>query len=246
MYGKVDAVARDNLTARVYENLRNALMEGRFGPGHRFKIRELAAAMDVSETPVREAVMQLVREKGLEMRASRSITVAELTYGQYTELREIRLHLEGMAGAAATSRISNRTIRELHRIHHRLVDAENAGRWSEAVSANWHFHHTIYQAAEKTELLAIIEGIWLRNGPLVNYQYPHARPTYEGEHQHLHVLRGLEARDPETVRKALQDDLLEGGANLVKLLAGIEAGTVARPDVESYQDENGQRPASRK
>lgn len=57
----VGPVARDSLTGLVYNNLRQALMEGRFWPGHRFKIRELAAAMNVSETPIREALMQLVR-----------------------------------------------------------------------------------------------------------------------------------------------------------------------------------------
>jgi len=97
-------IARDNLTTRVYEELRNAMMEGRFWPGHRFKIRELAASLEVSETPVREALMQLVREKGLEMEAGRSITVARLSLAQYLELRSIRLHLEGMAGAAAAGR----------------------------------------------------------------------------------------------------------------------------------------------
>src|SRR3954471_9548456 len=71
MAERVRVVARDNLTARVYHQLRSALMEGRYWPGHRLKIRELAAAMGVSETPVREAVMQLVREKGLVMEAAR-------------------------------------------------------------------------------------------------------------------------------------------------------------------------------
>ena len=40
---RVQPVARDSLTGLVYNNLRQALMEGRFWPGHRFKIRELAA-----------------------------------------------------------------------------------------------------------------------------------------------------------------------------------------------------------
>ena len=65
MTASIAPIARDNLTTRVYEELRRAMMEGRFWPGHRFKIRDLAASLQVSETPVREALMQLVREKGL-------------------------------------------------------------------------------------------------------------------------------------------------------------------------------------
>lgn len=228
MNRQIGEVARDNLTARVYNELRTALMEGRFWPGHRFKIRELAAAMNVSETPVREAVMQLVCEKGLEMEAARSISVAELSLSQYLELRSIRLHLEGMAAEAAAKNITDRTIRKLRRLHEDLIDAEDEGRWSDAVRCNWDFHHTLYQAAEMPELLAIIETIWLRNGPLVKYHYPHAKPTYPAEHQHLVVLRALDAGEPEDVSKAIQADLIEGGARLVKLLGQIEAGEVDR------------------
>ena len=58
---------RENFTSRVYAQLREALMAGRFWPGQRLRIGELALAMGVSQTPVREAVMQLVREGGLEI-----------------------------------------------------------------------------------------------------------------------------------------------------------------------------------
>lgn len=236
MNRQIGVVARDNLTARVYSELRTALMEGRFWPGHRFKIRELAAAMNVSETPVREAVMQLVCEKGLEMEAARSISVAELSLSQYLELRSIRLHLEGMAAEAAAKNIDDRTIRKLRRFHETLIDAEDSAHWPEAVRANWDFHHTLYQAAGMPELLAIIETIWLRNGPLVNYHYPHARPTYAKEHQHLAVLRALEQRDAAEVRKAIQADLIEGGALLVKLLGQIETGEVDREQLKAASE----------
>ena len=96
-------VARDSLTSIVYNNLRHALMEGRFWPGHRFKIRELAASMQVSETPIREALMQLVRARALELLAGRSIIVAHMTLTQYLELRNIRLFLEGLAAENATT-----------------------------------------------------------------------------------------------------------------------------------------------
>jgi len=54
--------SRENLASRTYGQLREALMAGRFWPGQRLRIRELSAAMGVSDTPVREAIMQLVRE----------------------------------------------------------------------------------------------------------------------------------------------------------------------------------------
>jgi len=220
----VGLVGRDNLTARVFGELRLALMEGRFRPGHRFKIRELAETMGVSETPIREALMQLVRARVLDMQASRSIAVARLSAAQYEELRSIRMLLEGLAAERATTRISKADIANLKKYHQALAAAERGRRWREAVQVNWQFHHTLYKAADAPELLEMIETIWLRNGPLLNMLYPHATPTYPGRHQHLNVIDGLIARNPEAVKRSIQADLMEGGARLLQLLQDIEAG----------------------
>jgi DNA-binding GntR family transcriptional regulator len=198
------------------------LMEGRFPPGHRFKIRDVALTMNVSDTPVREALMQLVCERGLTMDTGRAITVPKLSLAQYLELRKIRLQLEAMATEAAAKRISRGEIGRLRDIHGALVAAEKAEDWPEAVRTNWLFHYGVYQTADMPELLALIEQIWLRNGPLLNHLYPHARPTYAGRHQHLNVLDALAERDSKKAGLAIKNDMIEGGATLIKLLEKME------------------------
>ncbi len=229
-------VARDSLTSRVYADLRAGLLHGRFRPGQRLKIRELAAAMDVSETPVREAVMQLVREGGLEMRTGYAIRVTRLTLGDYLELRRIRILLEGLAAEEAARRATPAAIAALARHHERLVLAEEAGDWPVALEANFRFHHGLWEQAAMPNLLGILEGIWLRNGPLLNLLYPDSRPRCDGRHQHLNVLDGLAARSPAQVREAVRDDLVEGGRGLVRLLEDIEAGRVV-PLVPRTEDD---------
>lgn len=207
-------------------------MAGRFWPGQRLRIRELAEAMAVSPTPVREAIMQLVREGGLEMRSSQSITVARLSVSRYKELREVRLLLEGLATEKATPRLAAEDFAELGRLHARLVAAEKGDDHETATLANFHFHFRIYRAAQAADLVAILEGLWLRNGPLLKFLYPHAAPRYRGRHQHLAVLEALRRRDAAAARRAIQDDILEGGARLVELMERIEAGAVALSEGE--------------
>ena len=216
---------RVNLTTQVYDALRSALLEGRLRPRQRLKIRDLAAALAVSETPVREAVMQLVRERGLVLQTARSLTVPRLSVPQYLELRRIRLELEGLAAAEAASHVSRRDIAALATLHRKLLAAEEAGRASDAVRLNWHFHATIYQAASMPELFNIIQGLWLRTGPLLTFQYPHAPPTYPGRHRHLDVLDALQAADGPAVRAAIQADTIEGGARLLQLLVELDEGS---------------------
>ena len=169
---KLGAIARISRRAST-SSFGEALMAGRFWPSQRLRIGELAVAMGVSPTPVREAIMQLVREGGLDIRSSQSITVANLSLSRYKELREVRLLLEGLAdreGDAAGSRPRNST--RLGQLHQELIAAENSGDYETATLANFHFHFLIYRASQMSDLVAILESVWLRNGPLLKYLYP--------------------------------------------------------------------------
>jgi DNA-binding GntR family transcriptional regulator len=199
-------------------------LEGRLHPHQRLKIRDLAAAMNVSETPVREAVMQLVRERALVLQTSKSLTVPRLSVSQFLELRRIRLELEGLAAAEAAVRVTDEIIRDLELLHERLLAWENLTDPRDAVRLNWRFHDLIYRTAEMPELLNLIEGLWLRTGPLLAYQYPHAKPSYPGRHRHLDMIDALRARDAAAARAAVWADALEGGAALLQLLTDLDEG----------------------
>ncbi len=242
-------VTRVSLNAQVYAALRSALQEGRLRPRQRLKIRDLAAVMQVSETPVREAVMQLVRERALVLQTSRSLTVPRLSVPQYLELRRIRLELEGLAAEEATAHMTPRIISELERLHGRLLKAEEVGNATDAVRLNWHFHSLIYKNSQMPELVNLIEGLWLRTGPLLTYQYPHAKPSYPGRHRHLDVIDGLRKGDAAAVRAAIQADTVEGGAGLLRLLTDLDEGrldeatlgrgaTLALPDLLPARDDD--------
>lgn len=219
--------SRENLASRTYGQLREALMAGRFWPGQRLRIRELSAAMGVSDTPVREAIMQLVREGGLEMRSGQSITVTRLSLARYRELREIRLFLEALATEKAVPLLTAADLVQLKKLHEDLVRAESDGDSEAATLTNFNFHFLIYRASQSEDLVSLLETIWLRNGPLLKFLYPHARPTYPGRHQHLILMEALQERDVAAARQAIQDDIIEGGALLIKLLADIESGRAA-------------------
>ena len=141
---------RENFTTRVYKQLREALMAGRFWPSQRLRIGELAVAMGVSQTPVREAIMQLVSEGGLDVRSSQSITVANLSLSRYKELREVRLLLEGLATEKATPLITSAELARLGQLHQELITAEKSGDYETATLANFHFH---FRAANNRVLL---------------------------------------------------------------------------------------------
>ena len=230
--GPAPAISRTSLNTQVYNILSRALLEGRLRPRQRLKIRDLAAILDVSETPVREAVMQLVRERALVLQTSRSLTVPRLSAVQYLELRRIRLELEGLAAKEASARITRRDLTRLEALHGKMLRAEQDDTTA-AVRLNWNFHAEIYRAAEMPELFNLIQSLWLRTGPLLTFQYPHAPPTYPGRHRHLDILDALGRGDGAAVRQAVCDDTIEGGAGLLQLLTELDSGQRDEADLNA-------------
>ena len=119
-------VASPSLSDAIYRQLCERLMRGQLKPEQRLKIRDLAQALGVSETPVREAIFQLVREGAVELKPRHYLRVRRLSLAQYMELREIRLQLEPLAAERALPAIDRAAIAELARSHRSLIAAEKA------------------------------------------------------------------------------------------------------------------------
>ena len=222
MQMKVAPIRRDNLKTRIYSEMRQALMEGRLEPRQRIKIHELAEQFGTSSTPVREALLQLVQDRALELKTASSFRVPPLSVSRYLETRAIRIKLETLAGEEAVKVIDDDAIGRLEAIHAQLIAAEHEGQYKEAVRLNQEFHFTFCRLSGNATLIDIIEALWMQAGPIMNLQYPYAPPRYAGIHQHINIIAGFKRRSAATVCQAVEDDLLEGGAALVRYLAELE------------------------
>ncbi|MBS9719690.1 GntR family transcriptional regulator [Tianweitania sp. BSSL-BM11] len=211
-----------SLSAQIYSQLRYQLMAARMQPGVRLKIRELAQSLGTSETPVREALLQLVRDGALEMKPGYYIRVRRLTLNEYLETREIRLMLEPHAAVKALPHVDKAFIEQLEKVHETLIRAEADKDYPAALLANYEFHFLIYRRSGMPQLIEILERLWIQIGPLLNYLYPFGHPSYDGPHQHLHILEALRKRDAEALAEAFRADLIEGGRAFVRYLESIE------------------------
>lgn len=230
-----DVIGRDSLSDKIYEILRFALMTGRFEPGARLNIRSIAADYEISPTPVREAVFQLVREGALEIRLGHQPRVPVLTLPHYINIRETRVPLERLAAELAAARISGEDIERLKLLDARFRQSEANEQWKEALAANQDFHFTIFRAAGNSVLLQCIENLWLIAGPFVNNQYPIHRPETGQQSIHEHIIDALERRSPVEAGEWMVRDLREG-SNLI--LEKLKA--------EGYEVEEIKRKAERK
>lgn len=206
------------LSNTVYATLKTQLMQAKLHPLQRLKVRDLAKSLGVSETPVREALIQLSRDGAIEIKPRYYIRVRKLSVVEYEEIRAMRLELESMAAERALPNITDAEIDQLEDIHNRLIAAEQSGDWPEALQTNFDFHFILYRRSGMPHLIDVLEALWMRVGPILSELYPNAIPTYASQHQHEVVLKALRARDSYMLRMAIRMDLLEGGAPLLRYL----------------------------
>ncbi len=216
---QVDGQSR---TDRVYHQMRDRLMRGIFQPHQRLRISELSQAFGTSETPVREAIFQLIRDGAVEAKTHSYYRVRKLSVAEYMERREIRLMLEPLAARRAMDNMTVEGVDLLERLHGKLMAAEEAKDYETAVRANFDFHFGLYRQSKMPALIGMLENLWIQHGPMLNHLYPDGHPTYDGDHQHVNVLKALRSRDVEALCLAVHEDLIEGGRMFVAHLEELE------------------------
>jgi DNA-binding GntR family transcriptional regulator len=200
-------LVKEGLGAQVYQHLRNDLMVGRYEPGQKLKLRDLAETLGISVTPVREALARLISDQVLVQIDYRSVCVAVMDLGRFDEVRELRLILEGSGAERAADCAAPADIDELRTIHAQLVDARGRDCYPDILLANQQFHLSLCRAARMPVLLGLVEALWVQCGPLMHgmTRWPAVRPK---KHPHVAIIDALQARNGALARTALRQDIL--------------------------------------
>ncbi len=210
---------------RIAAALRTALMCGQYPPGAVLTLRPLASRFRVSPMPVREALRQLVAERALVVEANGSVSVPTLDITHFSDLRRIRLMLEGVAAELAASRITDEQLDELQVLieaSEETVDTTPRPN----LERNRRFHFGVYAASGSTVLVPLIESLWLQFGPYLQVVIEHIGGDLgTGDDYHRRVLDALDRRDPKAAREALERDI----ARAMDIMLEIYAGEGADP-----------------
>lgn len=226
--------ARPTLAAHVFARLRALLIEGALSPGEKLSLRTVADRLGVSMTPAREAVAQLIADRALEVMPNRAVRVPVMSLQQFRELTEIRIAVEGFAADRAAGVRTGPDLAVMRR--HDAAFRRECGRRRQdpvaAVRANAAFHFAVYAAAGLPTLLPIIEGLWLRIGPVLNLDMRSstARLVMGGaERCHSDLLVAIEAGRPRAARAALTRDIRRAAQYIESRAVLPDLDPAARP-----------------
>lgn len=205
---------RRTLQDNVYEYLREALMSGEYSPGQRLTVRGVAGALGTSVMPVREAFRRLTSEGAFEPLSTGATRVPVFDLPKLRDLTEIRLTVEGLAARRAAERLPAGEYRLLEQLNLEVLKAAAAGDRAGEARANERFHFGVYRAAQSTELLRIIEHLWLRIGPYLAWLLKQRgawlkRPQgVRAFRHHKDILEALRRGDAERAERAIRADLM--------------------------------------
>ncbi|MCX4094644.1 GntR family transcriptional regulator [Nocardia sp. alder85J] len=204
------------LADEVTPILRQSILSGTFAPGERLNEVELAAQLNISRPPIREALQALIGEGLVRTVAGRGTFVASFDLETVGHLAEVRQALECAAARLAAVRADDAALDELEKFLVRTGEA--LGDPDRPYPRDLDFHQQILEMSGNPRLVDTARGVTtqLRLARARSGGVPdRARAAYTEHHR---IYRALRERDPEAAAAAMADHLDAAQAHVRQLL----------------------------
>jgi DNA-binding GntR family transcriptional regulator len=195
----------------VYSQLRHWVTTGRLQPGERLKIRELATRLGCGLMPVRAALQRLAAEGGLRNVPNAGVVVPRLSPAEFDDLSQMRMLLEGEAAERGALRLDEPGRAALLALGAQIRDALAQADAPAYFAASAEFRVRLYRAAGSPLLFALVDGLWLKAGPVSTrvFEAPEAAAALRDAHDATQA--ALARHDAVGVRLAIERELFIAG-----------------------------------
>lgn len=148
----------------VYRELRKRITDGRYVPGFRIVLGQVAQEMGVSVVPVREALRRLEAERLITFTRNVGAQVASIDVADYGDSMEVLALLEGMATACAAPHLTEEQLDEASAINDRLRVLSQSQSFDPRLftELNNRFHEIICAACPNEHLHDLLQDEWRR------------------------------------------------------------------------------------
>lgn len=233
-----------SLYEQVYQALRSAILTGQLAPGDRLVETQLAEWLQVSRTPLREALRQLQQEGLATADVSGGLRVTTITAADAAELYDCRMALECLAVAGACH---SATADQLKRIEACVARADSleaqtrpaAGAKTsppqplpppktaedppspqQLLDVDYQFHHLIAESSGNRRLISLLDGLFDAMALLRIQTLKQNPDVLDIRLEHRQIYQAIAARDAETAVAALKAHL---SASKARVIQEIEA-----------------------
>ena len=211
-----------SLQEQVYQALKQIILRGDLPSGERVVETKLAKQLQVSRTPIREAISQLKREKLIVSKPNGGFRVATLSVRDAIELYDCRIALEQLSISNACQEITSKQLKQLEKyvlLAEKLVDSKSGKSNSlKLLEVDYQFHHLIAESSGNQWLLSLLEQIFDRMTLLRVYTTQHNPEVLEIRSEHRQIYEAIASGNPDLAQTTIRKHLIASKARVVREL----------------------------
>ncbi len=214
------------LKEKVYTALKEAISEMDIYSGTEAPVldeRKLASDLNVSRTPVREAITRLEQEGLVETIPRLGILVIRKTKKQILEIIQVWAVLEGVAARMATENATDGELASMRKLF-ATFDGANMARAhiDEYSETNITFHQRLIQLSKCDLLIAMTEGLFIHMRAIRRKTISERNRASESIVDHIRIIEALEARDARKAKRLVEDHAMYLADHIDKFVDYLE------------------------
>ena len=149
-------------TARAYQHVLSAITEGRFAPGFRLVLGQIAKELEISVVPVREAIRRLEAEGFVTITHNVGAQVAMVHEAEYLTTMQTLSIVEGAATAIAAPFASPADIARARAVNALMIESFAHFEPARFTELNHQFHSVLFEHCPNPSLLDVVHRSWAR------------------------------------------------------------------------------------
>jgi len=203
------------LSESVYYDLQEAIISKDLKDGERLLLNELADSMNVSITPLREALSKLEEEGLVTSIPHKGYIVASLNINDVIEIYDIREGLEAIAVRLVSQKIDKITLEKLDKI---CKDSEKFIKKNEIYSYqqyNEKFHDLLIKTTQNKRLIKMMNELKGQLSVIILKTLPLSKRIRESSHEHREIVEALKRRDSKAAEAIMHGHIQKAKENIL-------------------------------
>jgi len=188
---------KSSLADKAHNQIKEWVVRYHLKPGARLHVSDLAHALKMSQTPVREALSMLEKEHLIEREPQKGFRVSTLSMQRVEDLYDLRIALEVLAARQAAMRMTPSDRKRITRLLAEVGRLIKNGNKQRMLELEQDFHLIILKASGNKPLAemgrAILDRIWI----IQNINLLTTDHLLDAHPQHLNVLEAIKNGDSE-------------------------------------------------